>query len=292
MGRPTQVFNTAIQAGAAQERRLPTAWMVDRWLTDQLTNNAVIVSWPQTNEEFTFLPHLDGSSSTAYAPPLGSAVVLTGSAPDAYGNFTTFAYLNKDQSRLTFNPVNAALNGQISGWSFPNGMSVSFAYNGSDQLTGVSNTFGRSLTLAYSGTPSHIASITDDTGRSIAYGYSGANLATFSDPLSFQTVFAYDGASHLTQVFYPSQPSNAFVTNSYDALGRVNSQANANGNVTSFYFAGSRSETIDPAGDRHVTYQTARGQVLKDDAVLSGSFGDVFNDTAQQNGVINVTARQ
>ena len=280
-------------SGTKSVQPVTIAWMVDRWLTDQLTNNAVTISWPGTNEAFTLLPRLDGSSSAAYGAPLGSAVVLTGSAPDSYGNFTTFAYLNKDQSRLTFNPVNATtLTGQIAGWSFPNGMGVSFAYNGSNQLIGVSNTLGRSLTLAYSGAPAHIATVTDDTGRSIAYGYSGSNLATFTDPLTFKSVFAYDGASHLTQVFYPSQPSNAFVTNSYDTLGRVNAQANANGNVTSFYFAGSRTETVDPAGDRHVTYQTARGKVLKDDAVLSGSFGDVFNDTAQQNGVINVTASQ
>jgi len=75
-------------------------------------------------------------------------------------------------------------------------------------------------------------------------------------------------------------------------LGRVNAQANANGAVTSFNFGGSRTETVDSAGDRHVTYQTARGKVVKDTAVLSSTFGDVFNDTARQNGVINVTANK
>jgi len=58
------------------------------------------------------------------------------------------------------------------------------------------------------------------------------------------------------------------------------------------YFAGSRSELVDAAGDRHVTYQTDRGKVLSDAFVLSSGFGDVFNDTAQQNGVVNVTANQ
>jgi len=41
-----------------------------------------------------------------------------------------------------------------------------------------------------------------------------------------------------------------------------------------------------------VTYQTDRGRVLSDAYVLSSSFGDVFNDTAQQNGVINITQNQ
>ena len=144
-------------------------------------------------------------------------------------------------------------------WILTDGLILT--YNGVTYLTSVTNTFGRSLTLAYSG--AHLASVTDDTGRSATYGYGGANLVAFTDPLSFQTVFTYDTASHLTQVFYPSHPTNAFVTNSYDALGRVGAQANANGNGTSFYFAGSRTETVDPAGDRHVTYQTPRGKVVK-----------------------------
>lgn len=64
------------------------------------------------------------------------------------------------------------------------------------------------------------------------------------------TRFGYVGAGRLTQITYPAHSSNAFVTNSYDAIG----QANANGSATTFYFAGARTETADPAGDRHVTY--------------------------------------
>ena len=75
------------------------------------------------------------------------------------------------------------------------------------------------------------------------------------------------------------------MTNSYDGIGRVNGRSNANGNSTTFYFAGARTETADPAGDRHVTYQTTRGKVLKDVAVLNAGFGDVFNDTPQQTGL-------
>lgn len=273
---------------------LTLAWLVSRWLTDQLTNNAVLVSWPGSSEEFTFLPHDDGASGVTYNPPLGSAVVLTGSTPDQYGNFTTFTYRNKDQSQIIFNPVNAAATGQIASWSFPYGMSISFAYNysynGTSYLTSVSNTVGRSLALAYSGP--HLSSVTDDTGRPVAYGYDGNNnLVSFADPLGFRTTFAYDGAaSHLTQVFYPSQPGNAFVTNTYDGLGRVSQQANADGSTSNFYIAGSRTEVIDPAGDRHVTYQTPGGRIIKDAWVLNSSFGDVFNDTAQQNGTVDVAS--
>ena len=70
----------------------------------------------------------------------------------------------------------------------------------------------------------------------------------------------FDTAGHLTQIFYPAVPGIAFVSNWYDSLGRVAAQANASGNVTTFYFAGSRTETVDPLQNRHVTYQTDRGR--------------------------------
>jgi hypothetical protein len=35
---------------------------------------------------------------------------------------------------------------------------------------------------------------------------------------------------------YPSNPSNAFVTNVYDARERVSQQSNAAGNTTDFYW--------------------------------------------------------
>ena len=122
--------------------------------------------------------------------------------------------------------------------------------------------------------------------------YSGDELISETDPLGNQTTFAYDSSAHLTQVFYPNAPSVPFVTNVYDGLGRVSEQFNANNQATLFYFAGSRTEMIDAVGDRHITYQTPRGKIIKDASVLSTSFGDVFNDTAQQNGVVNVASTQ
>jgi YD repeat-containing protein len=170
-------------------------------------------------------------------------------------------------------------------------MTANFTYGGSGKLTTVANSLGRTLALGYSGT--HVVSVTDDTGRSVSYTYDANNNLTGStDPLQFTTRFAYDSVSRLTQIFYPSNPGSAFLTNAYDGLGRVSRQANANGNASSFYLAGSRTELIDPAGGRQVTYQTARGKVVKDAWVLSPSFGNVYNDTAEQFYVVDVAANQ
>ena len=237
----------------------------------------------------------DGQSATAYNPPFGSAVVLTGtgtgSAPP-----TAFTYTGKYQTILNFSPTpGSGTSAPISSWTTANGVQINFNYNSSGSLATVANNLGRSLTLSYSGP--HVSSVSDGT-RSVTFGYTGNTLTSATDPLSNQTTYAYDTsgiydtAGHLTQIFYPNAPSSAFVTNFYDGLGRVSAQLNANRNSTQFFFAGSRTETVDPAGDRHVTYQTPRSKIVKDASVLSGSFGDVFNDTPQQNGVVNVASTQ
>ena len=124
-------------------QNLTLAWFVSHWLTDQLTNNAVLVSQPATNEEFLTLPRSDGASSIAYSPPLGAATALIGSSVDAYGNPTVFTYVTKDQRRLTFNPLDATNTGSIASLALPSGASLSFTYgypyNGLNYLTQVSN---------------------------------------------------------------------------------------------------------------------------------------------------------
>ena len=277
---------------AMDARTLTLAGLISRWLGDQLTTNAVLVRQPSIAEEFVTLPRADSASSVAYSPPAGSATMLTGTTPDSSGKPTVFTYVTKEQRRLAFNPVDATNTGSLASWSDPNGASLSFgygyAYNGLNYLTQVSNNLGRSLALSWSG--AHLASVSDGTGRSVAYGYDGrGNLASATDPLGNVTRFVYDGASRLTQIFYPANPGNAFVTNSYDGIGRVNGQANANGNSGAFYFSSTRSELVDAAGDRQVTYQTAHGRVLKDIAVLNSGFSTVFSDTLQQSGLAVTT---
>lgn len=280
------------------------ASMVSRWLGDQLTNNSVTVTWPDTAEQFIQLPRADGSATVGYTPPLGSATTLTGTSLDSSGRPTTFTYQRKDQVSLSFAPITTSQPvawASLTGWTYPNGMTVNVAYDGPTGLPSlVSNSLGRSLSFSYYATAPpaqpHIKTVTDDTGRQISYGYDGnANLTTFTDPLGFQSTFtydmsgAYDTAGHLTQIFYPSFPTNASVTNWYDALGRVAQQADGNGNQSYFYFAGSRSELIDAVGNRHITYQTGRGKILSDFWVIDGSTGDIFFDTAQNNGHVNLT---
>ena len=280
------------------QKSLTLGWMISKWLTDRLTNNSVVVTHPGYSEQFIALPYNDGATSISYDPPLGTATNLTGTSIGSSGP-TAFNYTTKDGQQMSFGSSPA---GAITSWTYPNGMSLSFAYDGSGLLSTVSNNLGRQLTLSY--TSGHVTSVSDGT-RSVSYsygttpGYTGSALVSYTDPrartttYSYDTTGKYDSAGHLTQIFYPNAPSDAFVTNYYDALGRVAKQANGYNQATQFYFAGSRTEIIDPVGNRQVTYQTPSGVVTMSAAVLNnGSAGEIFQSTPQQNGIVNVSKNQ
>jgi YD repeat-containing protein len=234
--------------------RMVIASLVERWVMDELTNNVVTVAQPNNTERFTKL--YDGHS---YNPPLGSATVMTQN-PD-----TSYKYQASNGVTLNFNT-----DGTIASYVTAGGATVTFSYSNGNLAT-VSNSTGRQLNFTYSGSLLQSVSDNSGTGRSVSYGYDSNNhLTSFTDPLSQQTTFAYDTSGvndtqgHLTKIFYPSHPANAFVTNTYDSLGRVAQQANANGNVTQGFFAGSRTEIDDPAGNRHAMYFDSRGKVTAD----------------------------
>ncbi|MFU0488545.1 hypothetical protein ACMZ41_19125, partial [Acinetobacter baumannii] len=52
-------------------------------------------------------------------------------------------------------------------------------------------------------------------------------------------------------------------TNTYDTLGRVQTQTNARGKVYNYYFAGSRSAEVGPGGVTKTNYIDALGNVLQ-----------------------------
>ncbi len=234
--------------------------IANRWFTDQLTNNVINVQQGWNTEEFVLMA--DGS----YSAPLGSATILRNSG-------ASITYTTKNGVTMTFNGVPTASSPvQISSWTHAAGASVSFSYSGSGGsalLSSVTNSAtGRTLTFNYSG--NQISSVSDGNGRSVSYTISGGNLTKYIDALSQNTIYSYDtsgaydtaGAGHLTQIYYPSNPSNAFVTNYYDGMGRVFKQQDALGHTSFAFIAGARTEIDDPAGDRHVWYNDPRGNVL------------------------------
>lgn len=228
------------------------------WLMEQLTNNVVAINQPENVSVFVKLV------DSTFNPPFGSADRLT----LASGAYTLS---QKDGSVVTFNSASAPAPGAIATWHSPAGPTVTYNYNGGGYLTSVTTGSGaagtnRTLSLAYNGS-NQLTAVSDGTGRSVFYAYDASgNLTQFTDTLGNATTYAYDPANQgrMLQYFHPSAPTTPFITNIYDAVGRVTLQTDAAGNATGQYYAGTRTETDDALGDAHVLYFTERGQALID----------------------------
>jgi len=219
------------------------AKVAHRWFGDQLLNNVVSVSTGLSGQLFTKLA--DGS----YNPPQGDASKLT-------LNAGAYTMEGGQGTKWIF-----GTDGNITSKVEPNGLTTSFSYTGG-VLSSVSASGGRSLAFTYSG--GLIQSITDGNGRSVSYTYDTAgNLTQFNNPLNSAYKFSYSQPGQLYQTFTPTQPTSAFLTNTYDSEGRVKTQTNANSQVWNFYASGTRFETVDSLNNSTVVYLDDRGNQTK-----------------------------
>ncbi|MGA2125106.1 MAG: DUF6531 domain-containing protein, partial [Xanthobacteraceae bacterium] len=226
------------------------------WLMDSLVNNAVTISQGTQTQKFMKLPT---SSGTPYYNPSaenGSSLVVNPGG--------TIALTAKDGTVHQF-----AADGTITQSTDPNGNVLTYSYIGtgsSKLLQSVSNGMGRSLAFTYNG--SGLVTAVSDRTRTVSYAYdSSGDLISYSDSSATPavTTYAYDQPGRMTRMFHPSFPSTASMTNVYDGFGRVQSQADALGNVWTYLFAnGVRSEEIDPAGDTHTLFYDRLGNQTQD----------------------------
>jgi RHS repeat-associated protein len=168
----------------------------------------------------------------------------------------------------------------------------------SPSAASVSNNLGRALNFTYVG--GLLKQVTDDSGRSAFYAYdSASNLTSATDPAGDTTTYAYDISGRLSQIFFPASGGAVCVANTYDSLGRVQTQASAANPPWQYFFAGARSEEVDPFGTRHVIYTTPRGKTRADIQDLSGlnlvtvnafdALDRPVSTTAPEGGVVSYT---
>jgi len=67
----------------------------------------------------------------------------------------------------------------------------------------------------------------------------------------------------MSAYFNPAFPATAFVTNSYDSLSRIKTQANSRNQVTTYYLAGSRAFAVDPVGNKRTWYLNRLGSTTR-----------------------------
>lgn len=218
------------------------ATLGQRWFGDQLIDNSVTIRNGLNGELFIKLA--DGS----YNSPPGNSAKLTQKGDG------TYSYETVHKARMDFNAA-----GQISTYSLPNGVQAKFTYTGGN-LASVANSFGRQLSFT---TVSGRLTNVGDGSRSVSYTVASSKLTGFTDTLSNPTTYTYDAQRRLVSIFYPSNPTIAAMTNTYDSLGRVQTQANAFGKVYTYYFAGSRSDEVASDGSSNISYLDGLGNVLE-----------------------------
>ncbi len=229
--------------------KLVMASICNQWWVDQLTGNIVTVSVPDTRDfEYVLLP--DGT----YNAPYSDASTLT---------LVSGAYKLTTPQKVVYS-FNAS--GQLASIVYPNGVTITLTYV-SGKLSTISNGMGRQLSLTYTG--NFITSVSDGNGRSVSYTITSNQLTKFTDTLTHARTFAYDTPGRMTQYFKPQNPTTAFMTNVYDSLNRVKTQANARAQVWTYYFAGSRSEEVDSVSSSRILYFNYFGHPIREINALS-----------------------
>lgn len=223
--------------------KLAISSLANKWWIDRITLNAAVLISAKGRK--LFIKNPDGS----FTAPIDFPATLTFAA----GVYT----LTTPQGMVS----NFNSSGQISSIVMPNGVTVSFSYS-SGLLSTVSNGMGRTLTLAYSA--GRVSSVSDGTGRSVSFTYDGSgNLSSAIDTLSRSVTYEYDQPGRMTKCFLPANPTVPVVTNVYDSLGRVQTQQNALSQTLTYYFAGSRTEEVNPLGNARILYFNKYGSPVR-----------------------------
>lgn len=211
----------------------------------------------------TYTRNADGS----YTPPPSVFARLQKNADGS------FVLTRADQLRYEF-----SFSGRLTRIAEPTGNAIALAYAGSD-LTTISDTVGRVVTLAYDA-QHHLTALSDPAGRSTTYGYDASGRLTTvtdsignaagADPALHQWRYGYDGATrHITTVTDPD--GRVRVTNTYDAQGRVASQRDGQGALSTFAYAAGQTTLTDPRGHATTYILDGRLRVLAQRDVVAGS---------------------
>jgi RHS repeat-associated protein len=234
-----------ILQGEKTKEKLMILAIIEKWMMDQLTDNAVNINSPGDTQQFIKSP--DGS----YNPAPGSLSKLTKKSDGSYqvrgkaGVIMDFDIAGKLKTRID-----------------TNGNQLTLIYNSDDQVTQVNNNFNQTLTLQYLN--KMLSKVFDGTGRSIQYQYDAdKNLTHFTNANNETTRYIYDIVGRMTQVFTPDHPDSPMVTNIYDTRDKVIEQTNGDNHTYYYYFAGHRSEEVDPGGQQKIWYYTNYGKPLR-----------------------------
>lgn len=178
----------------------------------------------ETGSASTFTPTTGGN----YTAPSYTDAVLTKQTGVGW------TFVRRANTMMQFNTA-----GRLLSISDPNDEAITFAYNGSGQLSTMTDDAGRTLTFDYQGGP-WVRFVRDNSSpqREVEYSYNTAGeMEWFEDVELSKTSFTYDVAHRMLTMRDPRSNAGETptdVVNTYDSVGRVDTQTDRNGAVTDF----------------------------------------------------------
>jgi RHS repeat-associated protein len=208
------------------------------------TNSFDLFIAPDQNGHYSL--SLPDGGKVAFAPGVDGVYRAQGTPTSFYGAELTrlssydFTIRMRDGTVLTTGGKTASLIGIAD--RFGNKLTISRNANG--QMQRVTSPNGRWIAFTWgvcTGGSLCITKATDNIGRSTTYGYdSDGRLTTVTDAAGKTTRYGWaacDGTLACTRMVTITDPTNAtFLTNRYDANGRVDRQTQADGKIYSFTY--------------------------------------------------------
>ena len=172
---------------------------------------------------------------SVYEPPSGVHDTLSKLASGAF-RLTTL-----DRTVYDFR-----LDGRIDAITDDHGLITDYAYNSSGRLASITDPSGQTLSFTYDAA-NHITNVTDSAAREVSFTYTAAgDLDTVTDALGGVTDYGYDAERRLETIKDPR--GITFLSNDYDAQGRVVEQTDGEGNVWTIDYAAGEATVTEPEG--------------------------------------------
>ncbi len=146
-----------------------------------------------------------GSGGGTYTDPQGEFSTLVENSGGSYTRTLT------DGTQITFNS-----GGYQTATIDLNGLHTTYAYNGSNQLSTITDPYTNVTSFTYSG--GYLQTIKDPAGRLTTFTNSGGSLTAVEQADGSFTSYTYDSSGRMTQI---KDPLGNLVTISYDSAERV-----------------------------------------------------------------------